>query len=165
MFEDETGFTLHPRLGRVWAKKGERVRIPTTSHHSRRINIFGWVAPLLGRNGLVKMPKGNRDGFLSCLKHLYRTLKRHTIWLYVDRAKWHSGEKIEIFLKAHRRLRLEYLPPYQPGLNPQERLWRQMRYETTTNYWFETLDEVWMSIRKTNRAWTPDKIKRICHIT
>lgn len=165
MFEDETGFTLHPRLGRMWAKKGERVRIPTTSHHGARINIFGWVAPILGKNGLVKTPKGNRDGFLSCLKHLYRALKQHIIWLYVDRARWHSGEKIEIFLKSHKRLRLEYLPPYQPALNPQERLWRQMRYETTTNYWFETLDEVWMSIRKTNRAWTPEKIRRICHIT
>lgn len=164
MFEDETGFTLHPRVGRVWAKKGRRVCIPTTSHHSTRLNIFGWVAPLLGKSGLVKAPKGNRSGFLNCLKHLYCKMRGYTIWLYVDRAKWHMGEQIEIFLKSHRRLQLEYLPPYHPALNPQERLWRQIRYEATTNYWFEDLSEVWISIRKTTHSWTPDKIKRLCNI-
>jgi hypothetical protein len=31
------------------------------------LNIFGWVAPLLGRMGLLRCPEGNRDGFLACL--------------------------------------------------------------------------------------------------
>lgn len=149
-----------------WAKKGKRLRIPTTSQHRMRLNVFGWVAPLLGRKGIIRVPNGNRDGFLQCLKHLYKKLKGYNIiWLYVDRAKWHIGEEIDNFLKTHRRLRLEYLPPYQPGLNPQERLWRQVRYEATTNRWFESLDDIWKAVQKTNRSWSPKKVKRICVIT
>lgn len=148
-----------------WAKRGERLRIPTTSSHRKRLNVFGWVAPLLGRKGIIKVPKGNRQGFLSCLRHLYSSLKSYTIWLYVDRARWHMGEEVRIFLKSHKRLHLEYLPPYQPGLNPQERLWRQIRYEATTNRWFEDLDVIWVTIRKTAHSWTPIKIKRLCNIT
>lgn len=149
-----------------WAKKGERLRIPTTSQHRMRLNVFGWVAPLLGRKGIIRVPNGNRDGFLQCLKHLYKRLKGHNIiWLYVDRAKWHIGEEIDNFLKTHRRLRLEYLPPYQPGLNSQERLWRQVRYEATTNRWFESLDDIWKAVQKTNRSWSLKKVKRICVIT
>jgi hypothetical protein len=165
VFEDETGFTLHPRLGRGWAKRGRRFRIPTTSQHGTRLNIFGWVAPFLGKTGLIRHPQGNREGFLLCLRQLYRRLRGYKIWLYVDRARWHKGEDIDIFLENHRRLSIKYLPPYQPGLNVQERIWRRVRYESTTNYWFSTLEETWITSSKTVHSWTPAKIKRLCNVT
>lgn len=148
-----------------WAKKGQRLRIPTNSSHNRRLNIFGWVAPLLGKKGLIQMPHGNRKGFIACLRNIYKRLKGYRIWLYVDRARWHRGEGIDIFLKTHVRLRLEYLPSYQPGLNMQERIWRQVRYEITTNRWFDDLDVVWDNLQHTIHSWTPDKIKRLCKFT
>lgn len=117
-FLDETGFTLHPRLGRGWAKREQRLRIPTTSEHRERLNLSGWVAPLLGRYGMVKMPRGNRAGFLLGLRHVYRRLRGYTLWLYVDRAAWHRGKEVEAFLNTHPRLHLDYFPRYQPGLNP-----------------------------------------------
>lgn len=165
VFQDETGFTLHPRLGRGWSKKGRRLKVLTTSQHQKRLNVSGWVAPLLGRNGMVRTEKGNSVGFLKVLKHLYQTLRHRTIWLFVDRARWHRGEIIEQFLKTHSRLRLEYLPPYQPGLNMQERIWRRVRYESTTNRWFDDLEDVWNVVQKTKRSWSTQKIKRLCNIT
>ena len=63
------------------------------------------------------------------------------------------------------RQSLRYLPSYQPGLNPQERIWRQVRYEATTNRWFETLDFVWDTVQRTTRTWTPNKVRRLCQIT
>lgn len=163
MFEDETGFTLHPRLGMGWAKRGKRLRIPTTSQHRTRLNIFGWVAPLLGRMGMMRHVKGNREGFLLCLRDLYLRLRGYNIWLYVDKARWHQGEEVDLFLRKHRRLHLEYLPCYQPGLNLQERIWRRVRYESTTNYWFATLEETWTAVHKTVHSWTRAKIKRLCN--
>lgn len=156
---------MHPRLGRGWAKKGKRLKIPTTSQHRSRLNISGWVAPLLGRYGMVQTKQGNSEGFFKALRHLYRRLPGYTIWLYVDGARWHKGDIIERFLKKHPRLHLEYLPAYQPGLNMQERIWRRVRYESTTNRWFENLDEIWSVVRKTTRAWSIQKIKNLCNIT
>lgn len=164
VFEDETGFTLHPRLGMGWAKRGKRLRIPTTSQHRTRLNVFGWVAPLLGRMGLMRHVQGNREGFLLCLRHLYLRLRGYRIWLYVDKARWHQGEEVDLFLRKHRRLHLEYLPCYQPGLNLQERIWRRVRYESTTNRWFATLEETWIAVHKTVHSWTPAKIKRLCNV-
>ena len=155
---------MHPRLGRGWAKKGVRLKIPTNSQHHKRLNIFGWVAPLLGRVGMVRTANGNREGFLDCLNNLYRRLRGYTIWLYVDQARWHKGEDIKIFIKTHNRLHIEYLPCYQPALNGQERIWRQIRYEATTNHWFATLDAIWDTVQHTTHAWTPNKIKRLCQI-
>jgi len=94
VFQDETGFTLHPRLGFGWAKRGKRLRIATTSQHRERLNISGWVAPGLGRQGRVRTEQGNTEGFLKVLQHLHRQLRGLTIWLYVDRARWHTNQAI-----------------------------------------------------------------------
>ena len=144
---------------------GKRLRVATTSQHRQRLNLFGWVAPVLGKRGMVPSPQGNREGFLQCLRHLYQRLRGYTIWLYVDRARWHKGDPVDLFVQTHARLHLEYLPPYQPGLNLQERIWRQVRYERTTNQWFESLEEIWLEVQSTTHAWTPDKIKRLCKLT
>lgn len=165
VFQDESGFTLHPRLGRGWAKRGARLRVATTSVHRTRLNLSGWVAPQLGRRGMIRTARGDREGFLQALHHLHSRLRGFTIWLYVDRARWHKGEPVERFLRTHRRLHLSYLPPYQPGLNPQERIWRQIRYEATTNRWFATLDDIWSVVQKTTRSWSKRKIRGLCNIT
>lgn len=136
----------------------------TTSEHRKRLNIFGWVAPLLGRAGLMRAPTGNRDNFLRCLQSLCRRLRGYTIYLYVDGARWHKGEEVELFLQTHTRVRLTYLPRYQPALNPQERIWRRVRYETTTNRWFGNLDDIWDTVQKTTHSWTPRKLKQLCKL-
>jgi transposase len=114
---------------------------------------------------MVQTPKGDREGFLQVLSHLYRRLQGYTIWLYVDGARWHKGEPVEQFLKKHPRLRLNYLPRYQPGLNMQERIWRQVRYEATTNRWFAELDTIWSTVQKTTHSWSREKIRRLCNTT
>ena len=140
------------------------MRILTTSQHRERLNISGWVAPLLGRYGMIKTQRGDRQGFLGVLRHLYKRLKGYILWLYVDGARWHKGELIDQFIHNHPRLHIEYLPPYQPGLNMQERIWRRVRYESTANCWFENLDATWSSIQRTSRSWSGQKIQRLCNI-
>lgn len=147
-----------------WAKQGKRLRVLTTSQHRKRLNIFGWVAPLLGRTGLMQAPSGNREGFLDCLRLICRRLRGYTIHLYVDGARWHKGMEVEAFLSTHTQLHLRYLPRYQPGLNMQERIWRQVRYEATTNRWFETLEATWDAVVKTTHSWSSKKVKRLCQI-
>jgi len=141
------------------------LKVLTTSQHQKRLNVFGWVAPLMGKQGIVRTANGDRSGFLRCLKPLYSRIRRKTIWLYVDNACWHKGAAVRAFLKAHPRLRLGYLPPYQPALNMQERIWRRVRYECTTNRYFEELDDIWTAVHKTVDQWTPGKIRKLCRIT
>jgi hypothetical protein len=56
------------------------------------------------------------------------------------------------------------LPPYQPGLNLQERVWRRVRYEATTNQWFEDPENIWEAVQANFRHWSPKKLKRLCNI-
>lgn len=165
VFGDETGFSLHPRLGRLWMKRGTRIRVPTKSQHRQRLNLFGWVEPLRGRYGFLRILQGDRKGFVKFLKAVHRRFKGWRIYLYVDKAKWHQGPEIDSFLADHPHVDLEYLPTYHPELNLVDRLWKQLRYEVTTSKYFPALDDILFAIRKQQRCWRPLKIISLCKLT
>jgi transposase len=149
----------------VWSRRGERVRVATRSEHRKRLNVFGWVAPVQGWHGMMRAAKGNAEAFVQLLRMLRRRLAGKVIHLYVDGAPWHKGTQVRQYLSSHPDIQLDYLPPYHPALNPQERIWRQIRYERTTNRFFDDLDQTWTAIRETSRRWSVERVKRLCHIT
>ncbi len=113
---------------------------------------------------MVRTARGNTEGFLEVLQHIWKKLSGYDIWLYVDRASWHKGERVRLFLESHTVIHLQYLPSYQPALNPQERIWRQGRYEVTKNAWFYDLDTIYTKFQHRICHWSTKKIKRLCTI-
>jgi len=112
---------------------------------------------------MLRQAKGNTDGFLAMLKHILARYQRVLIELWVDQARWHKGKRVTEFLSYHRRLLIKYIPKYHPELNPQEELWRTMRYEETTNTYYETFEELLVSVFKRSQSWKPKKIMSLCH--
>lgn len=164
LFLDEAGFCLHPKLGRVWVKKGTQPYVPTKSEHRKRLNVFGWVDPVQGRHGMIRQEKGNTDGFLGTLKEILRRYKTR-IDLWVDQARFHKGKRVSQFLTEHKRLSIDYILKYHPELNVQEALWRTMRYEETTNTYYETMEELVLAVFHRSQRWKPKKMRSLCHFT
>ena len=165
LFADEAGFSLHPKLGRMWSKKGQQQPfVYTSSQHQKRLNVMGWVDPIRGLHGIMKCDTGNTKSFLGFLKNIAHRFKNKIIDLWVDGPKWHKGEKVTVFCKAHRHITIHYLPPYHPELNCQEILWRTMRYEETTNVYFETFESLKRAVFKRSQRWRPKKILSLCHL-
>lgn len=136
----------------------------TRSQHHKRVNVFGWVNPVTGKHGMVRQPKGNTDGFLSMLKTILRRYRKNLIDLWVDQARWHKGVKVDRFLFQNLRLMIHYIPKYHPQLNPQEILWRTMRYEETTNTYYESFEELKAAIFTRSQSWKPKKVLSLCHL-
>ncbi len=114
---------------------------------------------------MIRTARGNWEGFLEVLRHLLKKLQGYDILLYADRAPWHRGEEVKLFLQSHTEIHLEYLPPYQPALNPQERIWRQSRYEVTKNVWFDNLDTLYTVFNKRICHWSKKKVQQLCIMT
>ncbi|GFP25196.1 hypothetical protein HKBW3S25_00654 [Candidatus Hakubella thermalkaliphila] len=148
----------------MWAKKGTQPYVPTRSQHQKRLNVFGWVDPVNGFHGMMKAEKGDTTGFLKMLMRIIIRFKGKIIDLWVDNARWHKGERVRKFLLKNRNLHIHYLPPYHPELNYQESLWRTMRYEETTNVYFETLFDLEVSVFKRSQRWKPQKIISLCKL-
>lgn len=164
MFADEAGFSLHPKLGRMWSKRGTQPTVYTRSQHQKRLNVYGWVDPVRGVHCVMKYKQGNTDGFIVFLKRIIYRFQARVVELWVDQAKWHKGPRIEQFCAEHKKLIIRYIPAYHPELNYQERLWKEMRYEETTNAFFETYSGLIRAVFRRSQIWRPKKIKSLCHL-
>ena len=78
---------------------------------------------------------------------------------------WHRNEEVKLFLQSHAEIHLEYLPPCQPALNPQEGIWRQSRYEVSKKVWFDNLDTPYTIFDIENMHWSKKKVQQLCIIT
>ena len=71
---------------------------------------------------------------------------------------------VPILIIEHPNVEMEYLPSYHPELNPQERVWRLIRYEVTTNRYHETVDLIEQAIRKRQKHWRSNTIRALCTV-
>jgi transposase len=58
------------------------------------------------------------------------------ILMVLDGAGWHKARDLEV----PKRMRLAFLPPYSPELNPEEQVWDELREKSLANRVFATLD-------------------------
>lgn len=129
-FGDEVGFCLNPPIRYGWQKNDEPVRVfPQT--HGKRLNVLGFMR----RNNtlLSWMVEGriNSHEVIGCIDRFVSGLRKPTV-LVLDNATIHRSQQVQAKRREWRQhgLRLVFLPPYSPELNPIEILWKQFKY-----YW------------------------------
>jgi transposase len=83
------------------------------------------------------------------LKHLLRQIagKLLVVW---DGSPIHRGRAVKDFLAsgASHRLQLEQLPGYAPELNPDEGIWKHLKYVELKNVCCQSLSELKVELRK-----------------
>ena len=57
--------------------------------------------------------------------------------MVLDRAGYHRSEKVEQEAETQ-NIKLFFLPPYSPNLNPIERLWKVMNEQVRNNRFFKS---------------------------
>jgi putative transposase len=67
-----------------------------------------------------------KEDFLEFLYQLRHKEKRKRIVLVLDNARIHHAKIIKKYCEEH-NIKLVYLPPYSPELNPIEFLWKRIK--------------------------------------
>ena len=136
--------SVHPhhqtRLAYGWILKGQRKAIPTTGRQYW-LNFMGGIC-LNGHRFIYKQAERvNADAIASFLSELRKQHPgQHKIHLIWDRAGYHRDRSVQKFAKDL-AIKVHYLPPYSPNLNPIERLWKIMHEQVTYNRYYETFAE------------------------
>jgi len=137
MFQDEAGFGRINKPKYCWCVKGVRPIVPC--HHIREHRYaYGAVEPLTGESFFLVLPYSNTDCMNVFLKGLSDKFPDDRIILVCDRATWHRAKTLEI----PKNIRLFYLPPATPEMNPIEQIWKEIRKRGFRNEIFQTLDKV-----------------------
>ena len=127
---------VHPthtvRLTGGWIRRGQRKEIPTNGCQ-RRLNILGALD--LEKMTLHAKEYKTIDGeaIIAFLSYLLIAMPKGTIHVVLDQARYHTCNAVKEWLAKQPRMKLHYLPPYSPNLNPIEPLWKIMHEHTTNN--------------------------------
>ncbi len=128
-----------------WIKKGE-CKTLQTSGKQLRLHFAGALC-LEGMKIVVnEYETVDADAMLDFFKKLETQSQASTIHVILDNARANKNKKIEEYLTTS-RIKIRYLPPYSPNLNPIERLWRVMREFTLYNCYYPTCTACFAKIR------------------
>jgi transposase len=153
-FEDEARFGRMNKVQRCWTLRGLKVSV---KHQLVRefIYTFSALCPQTGDLTSLILPTADTEAMNLFLQVLSKRYKRQRIILCMDKAGWHTAHALQIPVN----IRLWYLPPYSPELNPVEILWRQIRHNYFNNKSFDTLDDVENQLVIALKAYSDDKSK------
>ncbi len=137
-FADSTHPMLNPVLSSGWIKKGEDFEVKTNSGR-QRVNINGAIEinslDVIARS----CPTVNRYSMCDLLRAIRaRNLDEEKIYLVLDNASYNRSRVVKT-LARQLGIRILYLPPYSPNLNPIERLWKFVKQKVMANTYFPDL--------------------------
>lgn len=125
-FGDEAGFKSTDHTGSTWGKRGKTPIVKTTGAR------FGCnsVSAVNNRGQLKFMIFQGTFSTNTFIYFLKRLLEKNDkkITLIVDGHPTHKTKKVKNFIATtNGKLKIEYLPPYSPELNPDEQVWRHAK--------------------------------------
>lgn len=125
-FGDEAGVRSDAHSGRTWAARG-KTPVVTTTGARFGLNIISAV----NRRGELRFMcvegKVNADVFIEFLKRLAED-SASPVFLVVDGHPTHKAAKTLRYAEStDGKLRLFFLPPYSPDLNPDELVWNDLK--------------------------------------
>jgi transposase len=136
---DEHRIGLKPILRKVWCLDGKRPRAPVQHRYEWRY-LVGFVHPSSGRTVFHLATTVSLSLFeveLAAFATAVRASPSKQIVLVLDRAGWHSTQRLHVPDHVH----LLFLPPYSPELQPAEHLW-PLTNTVLVNQHFASIEEL-----------------------
>ena len=139
-FGDATHPTFNTTLNYGWIKKGEDFEVKTNSGR-HRININGAIEINTMDVVTRSYPTINQYSICDFIKAIRaKNPNEKRITLILDNANYYRAKRVRALAKKL-RIRLLYLPPYSPNLNPIERLWEFMKKKALPNEYVENFED------------------------
>jgi len=145
---DQSGFYLLPAVVRTYAPVG---KTPVLHEHLSRDHLSA-ISAITPEGKLYMMEQEGAfkgSDVVEFLKHLLRKItgKLLIVW---DGSPIHRSKVVKEFLEsgAASRLKLEQLPGYAPELNPDEGIWKHLKYVELKNVCCQSLSELRQELRK-----------------
>ena len=139
LFADAVHPTHAARPAGCWAPSQDKLAIEQTSGR-QRINIHGAIDLETGQTRMIEaltIDAASTIRLLQSIEALYPMLV--LIHVFLDNARYHHAKLVREWLaQPGRRIKLHFIPPYCPHLNPIERLWGLMHRNVTHNKCYAT---------------------------
>ena len=143
--EDESRLGLNPVTRRTWSLRGCRPRARGRTRYEW-LYVYAFARPRTGDSFTVILPRVNTDHMAAALSAFAAAADPgggKILVLVVDRAGWHVARRLAV----PANVRLHFLPPCTPELQPVEPYWALVR-EAAANRGFGRLADPRRVIRR-----------------
>ena len=125
-FEDESGVRSDFHAGSTWAVRGKTPVVRVTGQRFS-LNMISAISPRGELRFMVVKGGVGAKVFITFLKRLVHG-QRRALFLIVDGRPAHRAKAVRTYVDSLRgQLRLFFLPPYSPELNPDELVWNDVK--------------------------------------
>lgn len=126
-FGDEAGVRSDYHAGTTWGARGKTPVVAATGQRYR-LNMISAVSARGQLRFMVLRGRVNGPQYIEFLKRLVHNAPR-PVFLILDGHPVHKSRAVKAFAAStDGRLRLFYLPPYSPELNPDEQVWNHVKH-------------------------------------
>ena len=159
-FGDESSVRSDYHSGTTWAPIGKTPVIKTTATR-HRVNLISAISPRGTMSFMATEGNVTSAVFIEFLKRLIHKATR-PVFLVLDNHSVHRSREVHEFVtNTEGKIRLFFLPPYSPELNPDEHVWNYLKNHKigrqTTNSSFDLSKRVESILRSLQRL--PEKVK------
>ena len=120
MFQDEARCGRISDCRRAWAPRPVRPLVHAMLTHEYTY-AYAAASPLDGKFDSLMLPHVNTECLHIVLDEMARRYPHDNIVMIMDGAGWHRSHSLALA----ENLRVLFLPPYSPELNPVEHLWEE----------------------------------------
>jgi transposase-like protein len=159
LFEDEARFGRLSDPRRCWAPPGVRPEVHTQFVREYEY-AFAAVSPQDGLLDTLVLPTVNTEAMNIFLAEVSRRHAEEFLIMVLDGAGWHKARR----LLVPANMRLLFLPPWSPQLNPVEHVWDEMREKWFANRVFARLRAVEEQLMAALKALEED-LPRVASLT
>jgi transposase len=144
-FEDESGLRSDYHSGTTWGKKGETPIVRVTGKRFS-LNMISAISAKGAMHFMVVRGGVNAGVFIDFLKSLMHG--RRPVFLIIDGHPTHRSRKVRDYVDSlNGKLRLFFLPPYSPALNPDELVWNHVKNHSVGKKIVHTIEELVRVVR------------------
>jgi len=129
----------NPSVQCGWLKRGSRFNVSTGTRYGR-VNINAAIN--IDTHDVVSLTakKLDENMTLDFFIKLRKAQPKGWVYLVLDNAGYYSFNDIDR-IAEHMGIKLIYLPPYSPNLNPIERLWAYLKKKLLYNRYFKKFED------------------------
>lgn len=142
---DEVSFQLTPNFKKIWFEKGQRPK-GAFFWSNKKLLVMGALTS--SHKFYYEFPVAQNSltfiGFLSGLFDWLNPDKKYV--LILDNAAWHKTKCVKNFIAKHENIKIEFIPPYSPELNPIETNWKVTKNAVTKSQFFRTIEDMQVAL-------------------
>ena len=134
---------VQPAYG--WIKKGVRKEIPANTGRER-LNLSG-IIDVISHNIVIQEDQTlNAESTIRFFKKIEEAYPdKNKVHIFCDNAGYYRNKAVTEYLQTS-KIKLHFLPPYSPNLNPIERLWKWMKERVIYNTYYEHFEDFKVAI-------------------